>query len=236
MSTTPSLPIQNLLLAAIPNKELEILLKHCASVQLHQFDQIALRFEKIEFAYFPSNSVISLLLPIHGANGLEVGLIGNEGMLGATLVLGNIRAPVNAVVQRTGSAMRISAKQFLRALEQLPALNLVIKKYLYVLMSQLMQTVECKRFHLAEARLARLLLMLRDRAHSSDIRVTQVQLAEMLGVRRVGVTKSAGELRTKNLISYSRGKVHIHNTNGLEALACICYLADKESYSHVFCT
>jgi hypothetical protein len=183
--------------------------------------------------YFPTGSLISLVKSINGDAGLEVGLIGNEGMLGITLMLGVDIVPFRAMVQGAGPALSLAAPSFMSELEHCPALHRELKRYLYVLFSQIMLSAACNRFHLLEERLARLLLMIRDRVRSEHLHVTQELLAQMLGVRRVGVTKAAGLLQKKKLISYCRGDVMIHDIAGLEAASCRCYQADKDTYNRI---
>lgn len=222
---------ENRLLAALPRKDRQHLLSGCEPVDLVFGNVLCELGEIIPYVYFPTDSFISLVMPIDGDRELKVGLIGNEGMLGIPIVLRVNVAPFHAMVQGAGSALRIAAPLFLRELEQSPALQQYLNRYIYVLMSQLAQTAACNRFHVVEERLARLLLMIRDRAHSEKFHITQELLAQMLGVRRVGVTKAASLLQKKNLISYSRGDINIRDINGLEAASCGCYHADKESYN-----
>lgn len=225
-----ALSAENRLLAALPSKDRQHFLSGCEPVELLLGNILCEPGETIPHVYFPTDSYISLVMPIDGGGSLKVGLIGNEGMYGIPLMLGVDIAPFHALVQGAGPALRITASSFLRELDQNPALQRELKRYLYVSMSQLAQSAACNRYHVVEERLARLLLMICDRAHSEEFHVTHEFLAQMLGVRRVGVTKAAGALQRKELISYSRGEVKIHDIIGLEAASCRCYQANKETY------
>jgi len=187
----------------------------------------------IRHVYFPINSFISLMTPIDGHSSLEVALVGSEGMYGIPLMLGVNFTSLHAVVQGSGHAWRMDVDRLHSELKHSVALQQELNRYIYVLMIQLGQTAACTRFHVVEERLARWLLMMRDRAHSDTFHITHEFLAHMLGVRRVGVTKAAGSLQNKKLISYSRGDVRIHDIAGLEAASCHCYRADKETYNRI---
>lgn len=221
----------NYLLANLPNNELENLETKFERIELEYGKTLINRDETIDYVYFPLDCIISLVAPLKDSREMEITMIGNEGMLGITLILGVDNAPFNALVQKTGSAIRISASLFLKCLENSPCLKLNLNRYLCVSFSQLVQAAICNRFHFVQERLARLLLMIRDRAHSESFYITQDLLAHMLGVRRVGVTKAALALQNKNLIGYSRGNVVIHDIVGLESEACPCYVADNDIYS-----
>jgi len=223
----------NQLLDALPPKDCEQLLSKCEHIELKFAEVLCRPGERLAHVYFPTGSFISLVTPVDGKSGLEVGLIGNEGMLGITLMLGVDLAPFHALVQGAGPALRMTASAFLSELGQSATLQLKLKRYLYVSMSQLAQTAACTRFHVVEARLARWLLMTQDRAHSNYFHVTHVFLAYILGVRRVGITKAANALQKRKLISYQRGNITIIDRAGLEAASCGCYRADKESYARI---
>jgi CRP-like cAMP-binding protein len=157
-------------------------------------------------------------------------LVGREGMVGIPIALEINISPVRALVQGTGTAMRMKAATFLKKLRQSPALQRELHRYTCTLMAQITQTAACNRFHVVEARLARWLLMTHDRLQASPFRLTQDFLSQMLGVRRVGVTKAARTLQQNELISYSRGNITILDRKGLEAASCSCYEIVKDMH------
>lgn len=226
-------PAENHLLVALPRKERQHLLSCCEQVELSLGNILCEPGETIHHVYFPTGSFISLVAPINGHSSLEVALVGSEGMYGIPLMLGVNISLLHAVVQGSGPAWRIDAERFHGQFKYSIALQRVLNRYLYVLMIQLAQTAACTRFHVVEERLARWLLMTRDRAHSDEFYITHEFLAQMLGVRRVGVTKAAGSLQKKKLISYSRGNVRIRDINGLETASCRCYRAGKDTYERI---
>jgi CRP-like cAMP-binding protein len=221
----------NRLLTHLPRSERDRLLTHCKTVDL-SFGAILCRPDQpFDHVYLPLTAFISLVASVSGHPPLEMGMIGSEGMLGATMALGVDSAPLQGVVQGPGTALRMTAPQFRRELRECPQLYRMLGRYLYVLMAQLSQTAACTRFHEVESRLARWLLMTHDRAHSDRFHLTHVFLAGMLGVRRSGITIAAGALQQRGLIHYSRGDIDIIDRGGLEAASCECYGASIDDYA-----
>jgi CRP-like cAMP-binding protein len=215
----------------LPPAERNRILEQSIQVNLAFGDVLCESDQSIGYVYFPLTGFISLVAPMTGHQPLEMGLIGNEGMLGATLVLGIRSAPLRAVVQGSGTALRLTAAHFNHALGSCPRLLRRLNRYLYVLMTQLAQTAACTCFHTVESRLARWLLMTHDRAHADHFHLTHKFLADMLGVRRSGVTIAAGDLQRRDLISYVRGEINVLDRAGLEAASCACYGAVIADYA-----
>lgn len=187
----------------------------------------------ISHVYFPGNALISLLTLADGHLALEVGLIGRDGMVGVPLILGHSLSAVRALVQGTGTAMRMPSECFREVFVGLPALQRELYRYVHTLMAQISQTAACNRFHMVEQRLARWLLMTHDRVKSDQFHMTHEFLGHMLGVRRVGVTKAAQTLQRLGLISYSRGDIRVLDRRGLEAAACPCYAVVRDMHDGV---
>ena len=233
MTSTPIIGITNRLLSRLSLQESEHLLANCELVDLILSTEIYHAGDIISHVYFPIECFISLVTHIDNDTSLEMGLVGNEGMLGAHLILDVDIAPFTSLVQGAGSAWRIPTAAFLQQLEKSPTLRRELKRYIYVMMRQMAQTAACTHYHQLATRLARWLLMTHDRAHSNTFHITHLFLAYMLGVRRVGITKAAYSLQEQKLISYQRGNITILDRAGLEAVACQCYLADKKIYEQI---
>jgi len=220
----------NRLLEALARGARQRFLEACESVELQSGVVLHEPGADIEHVYFPTSSFVSLMVPVDVDSVLEVGLVGDEGMLGLPLLLGVDSSPLRALVQGAGHAWRIDAKAFVGELEHHPRLRRELLRYLQVCIGQLAQTAACTRFHLVEQRLARWLLMTQDRAHRDEFHVTHEFLAYMLGVRRVGVTKAATALQRRELIHYHRGEVMVLDRSGMKRAACSCYQTDLDTY------
>jgi CRP-like cAMP-binding protein len=229
----PRSPAKNLLLAALPTDDRQHLLARCEHVELTFAAALYEPGQRIDHVFFPTEGFVSLITPIDGRAGLEIGLVGGEGMVGISMILGVDISNLHALVQGTGTAWRIGVAPFARELKRSSALQRGLNRYLYVVLAQLAQMAACTRFHLVEARLARWLLMTRDRAHSDGFHITHEFLAYILGVRRSGITQAASSLQELKLIHYSRGNIRIIDGEGLEAAACGCYEADRRIYASV---
>jgi CRP-like cAMP-binding protein len=222
---------ENHLIELLPARDRARLLAICEPVELVLSDILAEPDQPTCHVYFPVKSFISLVTLVDNRRGVEVGMVGREGMLGAQLVLGVTAAPLQALVQGSGAAWRIATVPFERELANSPALQRVLNRYVYVLMAQQATSAACLRFHLIGQRLARWLLLSQDRADSSTFQITHEFLAYMLGMRRVGVTAAASALQRSGLIEYHRGTIKVLDRGGLEAAACSCHAANQRTYT-----
>ena len=223
-------PVANSLLAALPRKNYQRLLAGLEPVTLTFGEILCEPGDSIRHVYFPIDSLVSLLTLVEGHLAIEIGMVGREGMLGIPLALGINVSSTRALVQGTGTALRMKSARFHKELRQSLPLQRELYRYTNVLMAQVTQIAACNRFHVVEARLARWLLMTRDRVRSDQFQLTQEFLGHMLGVRRVGITKAAGALQDRKLISYNRGHITILDHEGLEAASCRCYEIVKDMH------
>ncbi len=226
-------PMTNHLIDSLPHQDRASFLADCEAIDLVFGEVLAEPGGRISHVYFPLDSFISLIANLSDGDRLEVAMVGSEGMYGMPLVLGFDESPWRALVQGAGPALRMPAVVFGRHLEQSPALQALLRRYLYVLMHQLSRVAACTHFHQVEARLARWLLMTQDRTHSDQLHLTHEFLATMLGVRRAGITLAAMALQARRLIRYHRGDITVLDRAGLIEASCGCYVADRRLYRQV---
>ena len=220
-------PPANRLLAMLPAKEYRRLLPELKRITLSFGEVLYDPGDRIRHVYFPNNSIVSLLSAVGDRSTLEVGMVGNEGMTGLPVFMGVDVSTTRALVQGSGSAMKMTSAAMRQEANRLGSLHRLLHRYSHSLLTQISQSSACNRFHTVEARLARWLLMTGDRLGEDQFRLTQDFMSNMLGVRREGVNKAAGALQLKKLIRYSRGNLVILNRTGLEAASCSCYAITK---------
>ncbi len=228
------MPAENHLIELLPRKDRQRLLAVCRPVELVLAAVLYEADTATRHVYFPTEGFISLVAMTEESPGVEVGMIGREGMLGAQLALGVEIAPLHALVQGAGTAWRVDRATFRRELALSAPLRREMQRYVAVLMAQLATSAACLRFHRIGPRLARWLLMSQDRAHSDSFHITHEFLAYMLGVRRVGITGAASALQRQGLIAYRRGELTVVDRGGLERAACTCYAHDGRAYRAQF--
>lgn len=222
----------NSLLARLSAREQARFVDDCSTVELAFGETVADAGNSIPHVYLPITGYLSILRPIDGDR-IEVSLAGFEGMFGSTLALQSDVSEVTALVQGAGSALRLTPAAFRTQLRLSSTLRDTVARYTHVLLAQFAQTAGCNRFHTVEKRLARWLLTTADRAQSPYFRVTHEFLADMLGVRRAGVTQAAGRLQAAGHIRYQRGEIFIRNRKALEAVTCSCYTINATTYSRL---
>lgn len=222
----------NKLLQQLSDDEQQAFTRHSKRVELHFGQVLCEEGKNCGFVYLPLSGYISILTSVQQNQRLEVGLIGNEGILGALVSIGVEASPVQAIVQGHGLALQIEHQAFSTELKRCVKLQQILQQYLAFYVVQLTRLVCCNHYHETEPRLARWLLMTHDRAGGDQFFLTHQYLAFMLGVRRSSVTEAAGSLLQKKIIDYHRGQIHILNRPALEKTSCSCYrdLLDKQPH------
>ena len=220
-------PRVNRLLATLSKKEYTRVLPKLTPVNLVLGEALYESGGPIKYVYFPNDSIISLISEMSKTSWLEVGMVGNEGMAGLAVFMGVGSSPTHALVQGSGTAMRMSSAAVRTEANRLGSLHHLLHRYSHSLLAQVAQSSVCNRFHLVDARLARWLLMTSDRLGADEFPLTQEFLSNMLGVRREGVSKAAGALQAAGLIRYSRGMITVLDRRALEAKSCPCYAIIK---------
>lgn len=234
MKSTIPPTVQNRLVSALPRRERERFLADCVITPV-QFGQVLCDADAtLAHAYFPLDGFVSLFVAVVGHRPMEVGLIGDEGMLGAHVALGIARPQLLGMVQGGGQSLRITAALLRRHLAPGSALLRLVLRYVHVQLTQQARLVACTQFHETEARLSRWLLMSHDRAHADDFHLTHQFLGDMLGVQRGAVTLAAGDLQRRGLIRYTRGNIEVLSRSGLEQASCSCYTAMRRDYTLQF--
>lgn len=228
----PPLHAQNKLLQQLSDGEQQAVFRRGKTVEMHYGQILSEEGENSGFVYLPLSGYISTVTSILPNQSLEVGLIGNEGILGALVAVGKELSPVQAIVQGHGYALKISHKAFRSELLHCFKLRQLLQQYLAFYVVQLTRLVCCNHYHETEPRLARALLLTHDKAGGDQFFLTHQYLASTLGVRRSSVTKAAGSLLEKKIISYHRGQIYVLNRVALEHASCSCYqdLIDKQRY------
>jgi CRP-like cAMP-binding protein len=226
-------PAANRILNQLPPEEYERLSPHLEPVTLSIGDVLHYPQEPVSHVYFPNRGTVSVVATFADGGGVEVGLVGNEGVFGINVVLGSVATPHEAIVQLPGDGVRVSSDALRREFKRGGQLQDLLLRYTQAFIVQIAQTAACNKAHPLNGRLARWLLMTCDRAPGSELELTHEFMAFMLGTRRAGVTEAAGRLQDAGLIRYRRGRVTILDRRGLEAESCECYPIVKREFDHL---
>jgi CRP-like cAMP-binding protein len=226
-------PRENQLLAAIPHKEWARWLPHLETVDLPLGSVIYESGGKLTHVYFPTTAIVSLLYVMENGGSAEIAVVGYEGLVGISLFMGGETTPSRAVVQSAGTGFRLKASLVMEEFNLAgPVLHLLLR-YTQALITQMAQTAVCNRHHSLDQQLCRWLLLSLDRLRSNELVMTQELIANMLGVRREGVTEAAGRLDKSGLIRYQRGRITVLDRPGLESRTCECYAVVKKEYDRL---
>ena len=227
-----SLPDQNQLLAALPPEEWDKWRPELEAVDLKLGDVLYESGSKMTHVYFPTTAIVSLLYVMENGSSAEIAVVGHEGIVGVSLFMGGESTPSRAVVQSAGQGFRMGALQIQDHFKRAPVLHLLLR-YTQALITQMAQTAVCNRHHSLDQQLCRWLLLSLDRLSGTELVMTQELIANMLGVRREGVTESATKLQKAGLIKYSRGRITVLDRPALEARSCECYGVVKKEYDRL---
>jgi CRP-like cAMP-binding protein len=236
MGATPAYmntPKANRLLAALPEESYEALLPHLERVPLPLGMAVYESGGKQGFVYFPTSSIVSLLYVLADGASAEIAVTGHDGLVGIALFMGGETTPSRAVVQSAGHGYRLRADVLKKEFESGGPLQHLLLRYTQALITQMTQTAVCNRHHAVDQQLCRWLLLSLDRLPTNELVMTQELIANMLGVRREGVTEAAGKLQDEGLIRYSRGRITVLDRERLEARVCECYSVVKREYDRL---
>ncbi len=231
--SSPHNPPQNHLLAALPAADFDRLGPHLELVPMLLGDMVYDPGEQLQYAYFPTTAIVSLHYVTESGASAESAGVGNEGMVGISLITGGNTTPSSAVVHTMGHAYRLHRDILWQEFNQHGALQGLLLRYTQALITQMMQTAACIRHHSVEQQLCRWLLLTLDRTPSSALVMTQEMIARMLGVRREGITEAAGDLQRAGIIQYRRGHITIIERSGLEKRVCECYAVVKKEFGRL---
>ena len=232
-AAAPPSPRRNHLLAALPESDYERLVPHLEPVPMQLGEVLYESGSQLRYVYFPTTSIVSLLYVMEDGASAEIAIVGNEGILGISLFMGGDTTPSRAVVQSAGHGVRLRAEMLKSEFERFgPAMHLLLR-YTQALITQMAQTAVCNRHHTVDQQLCRWLLLSLDRLETNELSMTQELIANMLGVRREGVTEAARKLQDAALIRYSRGKITVLDRPGLEARSCECYHVVKREFDRL---
>jgi CRP-like cAMP-binding protein len=226
-------PRQNHLLAALPAEEYARLFPHLELVPMLLGDAVCEPGMPMRHVYFPTTSIVSLLYVMEDGASAEIAVVGNEGIVGVSLFMGGETTTSRAVVQSAGHAYRLTGQHLKDAFFLAGPVQRLLLRYTQALLTQMSQTAVCNRHHSVDQQLCRWLLLSLDRLPSNKLTMTQELIANMLGVRREGVTEAAGALQRAGLIHYSRGKITVVDRPGLEARVCECYQVVKKEFDRL---
>ena len=226
-------PIENRLLAALPGAEYERLHPQLQPVTFSLGEVVYEFGGQLDYVYFPTTSIVSLLYTMENGSSAEMGLTGNDGVVGIALFMGGGTMPNRAVVQSAGGAIRMKAKLLQEEFARGGKFQQLLLRYTQALITQISQTAVCNRLHSVEQQLCRWLLLSHDRVKVDELIMTQELIADMLGVRREGVTVAAGRLQDSGAISYVRGHIKIPDRQKLEDTVCECYLVVKNEFDRL---
>src|SRR5450631_3540741 len=226
-------PHQNHLLNALPAGDYERLESHLELVPMTLGEVLYESGVQLRYVYFPTTSIVSLLYVMEDGSSAEIAIVGNEGILGISLFMGGETTPSRAVVQSAGHAFRLKAALLKNEFGRFgPTMHLLLR-YTQALITQMSQTAVCNRHHSVDQQLCRWLLLSLDRLQTNELAMTQELIANMLGVRREGVTEAAGKLQDAGLIRYQRGRITVLDRPGMEALSCECYQVVKTEFDRL---
>jgi len=224
---------QNALLGLLPEEELARLKPHLERVTLTLGQSLSESGRQMSHVYFPLDSIVSLLCVMENGDSTEIGVVGNEGVVGVSLFMGGETTPSRAIVQSAGVAYRLKGQVLKNEFYRAGCMQRLLLRYTQALLTQMAQTAVCNRHHTVDQQLCRWLLLSLDRLEGDELVMTQELIANMLGVRREGVTESAGKLQKAGLISYHRGHITVIDRPGLEARVCECYAVVKREYDRL---